>query len=254
MIHIPAKTGLQWIKEGYQTFKLQPFGFLMLFAAYFLIKQLVGFIPFGDFLSLIAFPIFIMAIAQSCIDVKNGKRIRLSVFLVPLKSKHLPSLLSLGLLYPISIYIALGLSTLADGGTLWQLFLGSAPPDLEAATQGHVILSILIAAFISIPSSMAFWYAAPLIMWQDMPLKKALFYSFFAVYKAIKAFLLYAIIWGFIIMPGVSFIVSCIALFVNMDLGRILAIITSIILATIMYCSFFATYKTMFGEGQSTEQ
>lgn len=248
MTHIPAKTGLQWIKEGYQTFKLQPFGFLMLFAAYFLIKQIVSFIPFGDFLSLIVFPIFIMAIAQSCIDVKEGKRIRLNLLFAQLRSKHLPSLLSLGVLYPVTIYVALGLSSLADGGTLWQLFLGSQAPDLETAAQGHIFLSLFIAALISIPSSMAFWYAAPLIMWQDMPLKKALFYSFFAVYKAIKAFIIYGILWGFIIMPVVSLIVSCIALFVNMELGRILALITSIILATIMYCSFFSTYKTMFGE------
>lgn len=252
MIHIPAKTGWAWTKEGFSLFKQQPSGFVSIFLAYFLIKQLVSFIPFGDMLSLIAFPVFMMAFMQACVDVKAGKRIRLSVLLTPIKSPRFSALLTLGVLYPVMIYAALGITRLIDDGVLWQLFLGPGAPDIANAAEQPIFTSIIVAALICIPSSMALWYAAPLIMWHDMPLKKALFYSFFAVYKALKAFIVYGIIWGIIIMPFVSLVVSSIAIFVNLQLGSILAFILSILMATVMYCSFYATYITMFDEKENT--
>ena len=82
-----------------------------------------------------------------------------------------------------------------------------------------------------------------------MPLGKALFYSFFAVRRAGKAFALYGLIWlaiGVLLPAIVSTIVALI--FNNVTVIVFILLPLSIILTVIMYCSFYPTYTTIFGK------
>jgi hypothetical protein len=96
---------------------------------------------------------------------------------------------------------------------------------------------------------MAFWFAAPLIVWQKMGLFKAIFYSFFAVYHAGKAFLVYAAAW---IVIGIL-LPSIISVLIAVLIGKgaivmMLMFIVSILLTVVMYCSFYPTYAHVFGK------
>jgi hypothetical protein len=110
-------------------------------------------------------------------------------------------------------------------------------------------LAMLLAAVVYVPAAMAFWFAAPLIAWQKMGVGKAIFYSFFAVRRAGKAFLLYGVIWVAInmILPAVvSTIVGMLTGSATAALFTLLPL--SVVLTLIMYCSFYPTYTTMFGD------
>ena len=62
--------------------------------------------------------------------------------------------------------------SLVDGGVFWKAMTG---PGLDAKDieGSNIRLGMLVAALVYIPAAMAFWFAAPLITWQKMPLGKA---------------------------------------------------------------------------------
>ena len=96
---------------------------------------------------------------------------------------------------------------------------------------------------------MAFWYAAPLVTWQKMGVGKSIFYSFFAVQRSGKAFLVYGLAWAMIgiIVPGmVSAIIA--VLFGKTSVAIIILLPLSIIVTVVMYCSFYPTYTYIFGK------
>ena len=59
--------------------------------------------------------------------------------------------------------------------------------DAKTVRESNMSLAMLCAAVLYTPAAMAFWYAAPLVMWQKMAVGKAIFYSFFSVRRAGKA-------------------------------------------------------------------
>jgi hypothetical protein len=95
---------------------------------------------------------------------------------------------------------------------------------------------------------MAFWYAAPLIAWQDMGVGKSLFYSFFAVKRAGKAFLVYALAWMLIgvLLPAIASSIIGL-LFGRATVVMLVLLPLSLIMTVVMYCSFYPTYTHVFG-------
>ena len=95
---------------------------------------------------------------------------------------------------------------------------------------------------------MCFWFAALLVAWKEMAVGKALFYSFFAVARCAKAFIVYALAWMLmgVILPSIlSTIVKL--LFGSSLLSLMVLLPLSLILTAILYCSFYPSYVTIFG-------
>ena len=101
---------------------------------------------------------------------------------------------------------------------------------------------------------MAFWYAAPLIAWKDMSLSKAVFYSFFTVKNAGRAFILYAFAWfGLgILLPTIAS--TILALVAGKTLAMFVLMPLTIVLTVVMYCSFYPTYTEFFGRPYRTSE
>jgi hypothetical protein len=109
-------------------------------------------------------------------------------------------------------------------------------------------LAMMFSAAVYTPAAMAFWYAAPLIAWQEMGVGKAVFYSFFAVKRSGQAFLVYGLAWLLIgvILPAV--LSSIVALVVGKAFAVMVVLLAvSLILTVVMYCSFYPTYTHVFG-------
>jgi hypothetical protein len=214
----------------------------------------LGIVPvIGQLLPLILVPVFAMSFMQACRNIEEGKRVYPNLLLVGFRSPALRSLLMLGVLYLLAAFAAVAISALVDGGAFLQAMTGSGldPKEIEG---GNLRLAMVVAALVYIPAAMAFWFAAPLIAWQKMPLGKALFYSFFAVRRAGKAFTLYGLGWlviGVLLPAVVSTIVAL--LINNMTVIVFILLPLSIILTVIMYCSFYPTYTALFGRPQRDE-
>lgn len=251
MEKIPAKDGWLWVKQGFALFRKQPAEMSTLFLAYMFLMLALGIIPvLGQMLPLVLIPLFAMSFMRACQQVEKGERVYPNLLLVGFRDPARNTLLKLGLLYLLAATLAVAVSTLADGGVFWKAMMGSglSADELEAG-MGGMRLAMLISAALYVPAAMAFWYAAPLIMWQRMSLGKALFYSFFTVRRAGGAFLLYALIWIVIAVM----VPTLISLAITLLTGSISAVIfvmlpISIILTVVMYCSFYPTYTAVFGK------
>ncbi|HEX2530383.1 MAG TPA: BPSS1780 family membrane protein [Burkholderiaceae bacterium] len=250
MEKLPAHIGWLWVKEGFALFRKQPAELSTLFLSYMLLMFVLGFIPLlGGILPLLLVPVFSMTFMQACADVERGKRAYPNLLLTGFRSPAFRTLLLLGVLYLLAAVIAVAASALIDGGLLWNILNGKVAMDAQTVQGPNITVAMLFSAVIYLPAAMAFWYAAPLVAWQNMSLGKAIFYSFFAVRKAGKAFLVYGLAWAVIGILLPVFVSSIISLLIGIPMIAIAILLPlSIVLTVVMYCSFYPTYTHVFGK------
>jgi hypothetical protein len=250
MEHLPANTGWLWIKEGFALFRKQPMELSTLFLGYMFLMLAVSVIPIvGTVLPLILVPIFSMSFMQACVNIGEGKRVYPSLLLSGFRSAAFGNLLKLGAGYLAAAVLALAASSLIDGGVFWQVMTGQIELDQKTVEQSGMTSAMLFSAALYVPAAMAFWFAAPLVAWQKMGAGKSVFYSFFAVFRARKAFIVYALAWAVIgiILPalfgaGIALITG------QLTLARLVLLPISVVMAVIMYCSFYPSYTSIFGK------
>ncbi|AMP03229.1 hypothetical protein GN109_00075 [Collimonas pratensis] len=251
MEKLPAKTGWIWIKEGFALFRKQPAEISTLFLAYMFLMlglNLLQIPILGQILPVILVPVFAMAFMQACLNIEQGKRVYPNLLLTGFRSPALKNLLLLGVLYVIAAIVAIAASSLVDGGLFWLTVTGQSTLDPKEIQDSNISLAMMFAAVVYIPAAMAFWYAAPLIMWQKMGVLKAIFYSFFAVSRELKAFAVYGLAWAAIgvVLPAVVSVLIA-AIVGNQSVTIMILLPLSIALTVVMYCSFYPTYTHIFG-------
>jgi hypothetical protein len=249
MDRLPASTGWLWVKEGFALFRKQPFEMSTLFLSYMFLMLALGLLPaVGQILPMLLVPVFSMSFMQACLQVEQGRKVYPTLLMVGFRSPALPNLIKLGVLYLLAAVIAVAASALVDGGVFWQIMSGQRELDAETIRNSNLSLSIMFSATVYTPAAMAFWYAAPLVMWQGMGVFKAIFYSFFAVQRSGRAFLVYGLAWALIgvLMPAI--LSSLVALVFGRAIVVMLVLLPlSLMLTVVMYCSFYPTYTHIFG-------
>lgn len=249
MQKLPAIAGWTWVKEGFALFRKQPAEMSTLFLAYMFLMLAVGILPLiGQVLPLLLVPAFSMAFMQACVHIEQGKKVYPNLLLTGFRTPAFRRLLALGVLYLVAAVTAVAASALVDGGVFWQIMSGQKDLEAEAVRHSGISLAMMFSAALYTPAAMAFWYAAPLIAWQDMGVGKAIFYSFFAVKRSGSAFLVYGLSWVLIgvILPAV--LSSLVALVVGKAMAVMVVLLTmSLLLTVVMYCSFYPTYTHVFG-------
>ena len=222
--------------------------FSTLFLGYLFSMLIIGFIPvLGQMLAFILLPMFTLAFMQGCRDIDEGKRVHPRLLLSGFRSPQVKKLLQLGLLYLVAALISLSVSSLVDDGVFWQVISGQLELSAKTVEESNMTGAMLCAALLTIPSMMAFWFAGPLIAWQQMPLFKAIFYSFFSVKHAFRAFTVYGLAWfalGGILPTVISIVVAGIT--GNPNAIVMIMMSFSMLLTVVLYCSFYPTYKTIF--------
>jgi len=250
MEKLPANTGWLWIRQGFGLFRKQPIEMSTLFLSYMFLMLGLGLIPvLGQILPLLLVPMFSIGFMQACADIEQGKRVNPKLLLSGFRSPAFRRLLGLGVLYLLAALVAIGASSLIDGGVFWRAMSGQIALDAKIVQDSNMTTAMLFAAACYLPAAMAFWYAAPLIAWHGMGVGKAIFYSFFAVRRAAKAFLLYGLAWiviGVLLPAMVSALVGLLTDTVALTMMVLLPL--SILVTVVMYCSFYSTYTQMFGQ------
>lgn len=253
MHKIPAQTGWRWFTQGFSLFRKQPAEISTLFLSYLFLMLGIGFVPVvGQILPLLLVPVFSMAFMQACLQIEQGKRIFPNLLLTGFRSPALSRLLMLGVLYLLAVAVAIGASTLIDGGAFLHMMTRAGGADPEALAKTNWAQGMLVAALVYLPAGMCFWFSAALVTWQDMPVAKALFYSFFAFIRAGRAFVLYALAWLLmgVILP--SILSTMVALLFGSSVVSLLVLLPlSLILTAVLYCSFYPSYVTIFGGPQA---
>lgn len=249
MSNIPASTGVAWIREGFAIFRKQPGGLMLLMLAYLVAGLILGIIPLlGQVLPIVLTPVFTAVFVQACATADRRQNLTPEMLRPIFQKPVFPRLAGLGALFMLAlILLFLVFGAVVGGDIMHQLAEQKLAPEAAAAT-GNFGWAMLVVFLLSLPASMAMLFAAPLIFWQGMGVGKSLFYSFFAIWRALRAFLLFFISWMLIVMLLTQVVVIL--------LGKTLlgmAIVQSLlmVIAMVFQCSVYAAYRTIFGEPQS---
>lgn len=249
MNSITAKTGWTWIVNGYGIFRKRPFLLTNLFFGYMIGAMALGVIPYlGQVLPLVVVPAFTLLFMQACYRIDADNYVSFRELFDVFNRKIFSRLLLLGSFYLLYVLLLFILAILVDGGLSLGAVSQQVPQELTSSEQIKMVLTFVLLMALYVPFAMAVWYAAPLIGWQKMSIGKAIFFSFFAVLRSLKAFLVYIFCW-LLLGLFLPVILGSILIFIGgQQLMMFVLMILFIFLSILAYCSFYPTYKDVFGQ------
>lgn len=207
----------------------------------------------GQVLPFILMPVFSFAFMQACAQIEQGTRVFPNVLLAGFRSPSFRELLKLGALYLLAGIVATSVTSLFDGGLFWNLTTGEIKLSDDLINDVTLSFSVMIWMLSFIIVKLPLWYAAPLIVWQNMGVAKAVFYSTLSVYRNARVFLTYGLSLAAVYI-ALTTVVSLIAalLLGKSSISYFILVALFIVYIVIMYCSFYPTYTSIFGKPYET--
>jgi len=249
-----AGHGWRWVRDGFALLGRQPAGLLVITFLNLMLLSLSVVVPLvGAVAPLMLTPVLMVGLMHA-VRAADAGRIPSPLMLVAGfrddGGTAWKPLLMLGAFNVIATLGALALAALADGGTLMRLATGDAggPDAGTTLPPGSSDAALFQAAAVFVlaytPVQMAMWYAPMFVAWHRVPPAKALFFSFFAVWRNKWTFLSFGLCWF-----AVAFIASLGVRLLNAVLGDSPVLLSmllsplSLVLITTVYCSFWASYR-----------
>ena len=191
---VPARTGIQWVKLGVQTFFRQPLGLTGLVFMYGAAYALLGAIPYVGIVALaVLTPAATLGMFVATERVSNGTFPMPSVFVAGFRAGPgcTRAMLVLGLMHVAVLVVLLGALALVFPGPAIEA------TEATATAPAKVQLSpvLLIAFALQLPLLVLFAYAPALVFWHGITPVKSLFFSAIAFWRNIRAFVTYAATW-----------------------------------------------------------
>ncbi len=111
------------------------------------------------------------------------------------------------------------------------------------------IFQYALWAILTFLTAISFWNVPQLIGWENLSVKKALFYSMVASWRNKIAFMVYFSIWG-ILFYACQFLLTDLLVLMGLPLMLVafIAQILVMIIAVSMYCGFYSSYVAIFGK------
>jgi hypothetical protein len=251
MNKIPAKTGWQWLKQGGGLFRKQPAALTTLLFANILVSIAISALPFvGPMLAVVLIPSFSMAFMKACLMIENGTRVTPAVLLTGFRKPVFPTLAKVGLIYlAVSLLLTLITRVVIDPG-FWQQVAAPIDPKTGPQVAASDVFAMLGIFALDVAALMALCFAAPLTYWQKMGPGKATFYSFFAVLRSSRVFLVLLLTW-FAIFFAVCMVVTL--LFGGADVTRVVIMWLIFLFILLLQCAMYAGYRQIFGKPEDGE-
>ncbi|MGF6753215.1 BPSS1780 family membrane protein [Paraburkholderia sp. GAS334] len=251
LIEVPAKAGYVWFRQGIWLFRKNPLAFLTLFFTYLLAMMLISQIPIiGGFLPLAVIPGVAVGFMAACRDTIAGKPVFPTILVDGFRSyggTAAKRLAMLGVLYVVAMALVLAGSAIADGGMLLKVMLGGTSMEPEAMVNSDIPLAVLTALAFYIPVAMLFWFSPVLITWHEVPPAKAMFFSLVSCWRNRGAFIVFGALW-FAMAITISFGLSALMQALGAaEYAFVVLMPATIVVTTMLYCSFYATYRGCFG-------
>ncbi|GAA5234690.1 hypothetical protein FOZ76_20860 [Verticiella sediminum] len=245
--------GWYWVRDGFRLFRRQPIAMFTWALAIGLVVLLASLmVPIGPVMFVVLMPSITMMTLHACRQIENGTPVKvLGLVQAWRNSGKVRPLLVAGAVYVASVLLA--------GLLAFVPFLGSIAEAAQAvdvtgpsadmapffaALQMPLaifgVLYLLIAAL--------FWHAPVLIAWHDMDLRKAMFFSGIACWRNKGAFVLYGLVWAVLLLALELFARLLSGIGLPGEFVGILQMPLNFALAAGLYCSFYPTYTTVFGE------
>lgn len=250
---LPFRSGWQWIQEGAQIFKRQPLAMFFWGLATSLFITVMSVIPIlGQMILIAATPVLTFITLCACRNISNGQQMLPGMWLRPLgESGARRRLFRLGLAYLACCILAGFAATLPFLGQL-SAAVGDGSSIDQTALFDAMINPLITFGILYILISALFWHAPALTGWHGIKLVQALFFSMVACWRNKWPFLLYAVSWGAIFLAVQFGGELLITIGLPTSVIQLILMPINIIVATILYCSFYPTYMSVFGTNYAT--
>lgn len=249
---LPARRGWRWLAAGFALFRRNPPLFTLLVMGYWLVLALVNSVPLlGGVVSYLAMPALSMVLMNACRVLDRRLAVTPSALIAGLRG-YAPTLVVLGGVYFTATLAILGISSLIDGGTLFNLMFTGAQISDDALEAREFLLATQVALILLVPLVMAYWFAPILVVWHGATPGKALFFSFVACLRNWRAFLVYSLslaLWS-ALLPGL--VLGFVAAIFPGSASFMAAVLTApllLVLAPTVVASFYVGYRDILAEG-----
>jgi hypothetical protein len=191
---VTARTGIQWVKLGIQTFFRQPLGLTGLVFMYGAAYAVLAAIPYVGVVALaVLTPAATLGMFVATERVTNGAFPMPSVFVAGFRAgpSCSRSMLVLGLMHVAILALLLAALALFFPGPAIQATEATAT--VPAKVQVSPVILVLMA--LQLPLLVLFAYAPALVYWHGLTPAKSLFFSAIAFWRNLRAFVTYAATW-----------------------------------------------------------
>lgn len=255
---LPSQRGAAWVGLGFRLFHQQPLVWFVTMTSYWLVLVLSSSLPLvGIALSmslsqLLAFGLVALA---SAIDQAQPDRPATPAQLFAgfrMGRQTLLRLIQLGLIYGALLGLLMLISMGIDGGAPVSTPPSPENPE-EALSQMREQLpgSLLLVAVLYVPILMAFWFAPQLVVWQQLPPIKALFFSLVAVWLNKAAFFRYSLLWVAVILSASLLLGLVITTAGLSSSAMVMAVLPlSLLLMAIGHASAYVSTREVLGADQ----
>jgi hypothetical protein len=245
---VESRLGLTWLRSGFTLFHRQPLAWTLILLMYWAGMLLLAFIPLiGMVAPLILSPGLALGFMEIARAVDERRPPSPPLLISAFRSSRARPVLLLGVWYVIEILAILFITVLIDGGALFGWITGGAVPTAEE--MGSARTAAVVGLLLYFPVMMSFWFAPQLVVWSDFTPLKALFFSFFAVWRNKGAFLRYLVTWiGVVVFIAavITLIVESLGLAANTMSAFVFP--ATLILMAVAHGSFYQSTKAVFGE------
>ena len=228
---VDAKQGIQWLLSGFYIFRRAPLSWVLVCGALFLIFIFAVLIPFvGNLIFTLVYPALLGGIMLGCRDLEEGKSFGISHLFSGLEN-YLAALITVGGIYVTGLILVFGLAATIGGQQMTDmLFYGKRGNESEMmGVMSSMLTSFLILLTLSLPLTMASFFAPMLVVFHKFPPIIAMQHSLFACLRNIIPFSVY---------------------FIVLTLAIVLAALPYgaglIILIPTIYASMYVCYKDIF--------
>ncbi len=245
---LESRVGHRWLSAGFRLFHRQPLAWTMILFMYWAAMLMMAFIPFaGSILPLILAPGLSLGFIEIARAIDERRSPSPPLLISAFRSPQAKAVLMLGGWYLAEILVILLISMVIDGGAMFAWITTGAVPTKEQLDS--VQMAGFVSAALYIPVMMAFWFAPQLVVWSGFSPMKALFFSFFAVWRNKGAFLRYAITW-----IALTLFLGAVMALINESLqlgpNTMTAFLfpITLILMSVAHGSFYESTKAVFGD------
>jgi hypothetical protein len=243
--HVPASTGLQWVRLGMKTFLRQPLAMSGLFFMFMAVVSVLAVLPFfGTALATLLTPVINLALMSATREADAG-RFPMPVQLLtafrggPDKTR---GMLTLGGLYGLGMLLILFVVGLIEGSP--EVPATMTPEEAMRSMLSSPALWLGIA--LMMPLQMLLWHAPALLYWHGVAPVKALFFSLMACWSNKGALLVFLLGWSavFVVFSlGLSLVA---ALLGGSQVAGLIVYPAVLFMASMFFTSIWFTFRDSF--------
>ena len=240
---VPARTGIQWVKLGIQTFSKQPLALAGLFFMYMTAVIVVAMVPVvGVIVGGMLVPAATLGLMAATEEATKGRFPMPSVLISAFRAgrQRVRAMLILGVIYT---FASLAVTTLAS------VLAGGRP-----AAEGEIDVATLLAFALHTPLFLMFWHAPALVHWHGVTPAKSLFFSVVACLRNFGAFLTYGMAWLAVFLGIGSAFGLVGALLGGVALARAVMMPLALLMAAMFSTSMYFTFRDSFVATPEPEQ